>query len=66
MAGKAKLMIEAIISQRAKGSAAVAQAMKAKFILKGINPDNYTAASPDDPALIRKLEGLAQDLGIRI
>ena len=66
MAGRIKQTIEVIVSQRAKGNALVAQAMKAKFVLKGINPDSYTTTSPDDPAVMKKLEALAQEMGIRI
>lgn len=66
MAGKAKRLIDTIISQRSKGNPAVAKVVKAKFVLKGINPDNYTAGSADDPALIQKLEALARELGVNV
>lgn len=66
MAGKAKMIIETIISQRSKGNAMVAQALKAKFILKGINPDSYSAASADDQAVIAKLQSLAKELGVNL
>jgi hypothetical protein len=65
MAGRIKQMIEGIISQRSKGNQAVAQALKAKFVLKGINPDSYSASSTDDQAIIAKLEMLAKELGVK-
>lgn len=66
MAGKVKQMIETIISQRSKGNPAVAQALKAKFALKGINPDSYSSASSDDQAVIGKLQALALELGVKL
>lgn len=64
MAGKIKQMIDVIVSQRSKGNPSVAKAVKAKFVLKGINPDSYTASSADDLAVMKKLEALAKDLGV--
>lgn len=64
MAGKIKQMIDVIVSKRAKGNSAIAQAVKAKFVLKGINPDGYSLSSADDPAVIKKLEMLAKELGV--
>jgi len=66
MAGKIKQIIDVIISQRSKGNPAVTQALKAKFALKGINPDGYSAASADDQAVIGKLTMLAKDLGVSL
>ena len=66
MAGRAKQLIDSIITQRSKGNAAVAKAVRAKFILKGINPDSFSAGSPDDPTTIQKLEALAKELGVSV
>lgn len=66
MAGRIKQLIESIILRRAKGNPAITQAVKAKFVLKGINPDSYSAGSPDDPAVIKKLEILAKELGVTL
>ncbi len=66
MAGRVKQMIDVIVSQRSKGNPAVAQALKAKFVLKGINPDSYSASSVDDQAVIAKLTILAKDLGVSL
>jgi hypothetical protein len=39
LAGKIKEMIDTIIQERAKGNPAIAEMTKAKFILKGVNPN---------------------------
>jgi len=66
MAGRVKQLIDSIVAQRSKGNPAVAQAVKAKFVLKGINPDSFTASSADDPNVMKKLEMLAKELGAAI
>lgn len=55
MAGKIKKMIDTIIQERSNGNPAIAEMTKAKFILKGLNPDNYDSNSQDDQILIKKL-----------
>lgn len=55
-------MIDAIIEQRAKGSKVLEGVVKTKLILKGIDPKNFTATTPDDPAVIGKLHELMLEL----
>ena len=62
MAGKIKQMIDSIISQRAKDNAMLAGVIKTKLMLKGIDPSKFTPQSPDDPAIISKLEALIKEL----
>ncbi len=62
MAGKIKQMIDTIISQRAKDNAMLAGVIKTKLMLKGIDPGKFTPQSPDDPAVIGKLEILMKEL----
>ncbi len=62
MAGKVKQMIDTIINQRAKDNAMLAGVIKTKLMLKGIDPSKFTAQSPDDPAVISKLEALMKEL----
>lgn len=66
MPGKIKHIIDGIISTRASGNELVAKTIRARLILKGINPDSYTSDSPDDSTLIAKLEQIAKDMGISI
>jgi len=62
MAGKIKLMIDTIISQRAKQNPMLAGVIKTKLMLKGIDPNRYTAQSDDDPVIIAKLEAVIKDI----
>ena len=62
MAGKIKQMIDMIIAQRAKDNQMLAGVIKTKLMLKGIDPNKFTALSDDDPAIIAKLEAVAKEL----
>lgn len=62
MAGKIRLLIDSIISQRAKDNPMLERVIKTKLILKGINPNKYNAVSEDDPVVIQKLEKMMQEL----
>jgi hypothetical protein len=53
-------MIDALIHERSNGNPVIAEMTKAKFILKGINPDNYNSSSEDDPVIIQKLQAITQ------
>jgi len=61
MPGKIKEMIDALVSQRAQGNSVLEGVVKIKLILKGIDPKNYSPDSPDDPAIIAKLEELMRE-----
>ncbi len=61
MAGKIKEMIDSLVNQRAQGNSVLEGVVKIKLILKGIDPKNYTGESPDDPAIIAKLEELMRE-----
>ncbi len=56
MAGKIRQMIDLIIYQRAKDNPMLERVIKTKLMLKGVNPKKYSLESPDDPAIILKLE----------
>jgi len=62
MAGKIKQMIDTIITQRGKDNAMLAGILKTKLMLKGIDPSKFTAQSPDDPAVISKLEAILKEI----
>ncbi len=62
MAGKIKQMIDTIINQRAKDNPMLAGVVKTKLMLKGIDPNKFTAQSDDDPAILAKLEAVAKEL----
>jgi len=58
MAGKIQKMIHSILEQNASNNPMLARVIKTKMILKGINPARFSADSPDDPAIIAKLESM--------
>ncbi|WP_206079393.1 hypothetical protein [Polyangium spumosum] len=64
MSGKVKQLIDAIVAHRSRGNPTMAGFVRAKLMLKGIDPAQYTDTSPDDPAVVRKLEALARELGV--
>jgi hypothetical protein len=66
MAGNIKQMIDRIVATRSGGNPTIALTTKTKFILKGINPDRFNAASPDDPAVIAKVRAIGADLGVSV
>lgn len=66
MAGEIIKMIDTIIQQRSKGNPSIANTTKAKFILKGINPDRYNFSSADDPQVIAKIRDIARAMQISI
>jgi len=66
MPGQIKRMIDTILEQRAKGSSTLLLTTKTKLILKGLNPDQFTSASPDDETLIAKVRTIAAELGVRL
>jgi diguanylate cyclase (GGDEF)-like protein len=65
LAGKIKEMIDAIIQERARGNPAIAEMTKAKFILKGVNPNKFDRFSADDPVIIEKLLNIARELNVK-
>lgn len=66
MAGKIKRLIDAIVAHRSRGNASMVGFVRAKLMLKGIDPAKYTDTSPDDPDVLRKLETLARELGMEL
>lgn len=62
LAGKIKKMIDIIIQERSTGNPAIAEMTKAKFLLKGLNPNKYDSTSEDDPIIIKKLLTISNQL----
>jgi hypothetical protein len=63
--GKVKLILDAIITQKSKGDPVAAMSIKKKFVAKGVDPDRYGYTTPDHPILLKKLETLAANIGVR-
>ena len=66
MPGQIRHMIDAIICGARRENATIAMTTKTKLILKGINPDRYSAASDDDPSVTAKLRAIATELGVHV
>lgn len=57
-------MIDDLIEVRSKGDPVQAAAVRVRLLLRGIDPDDYTHATEDDPAIINKLEQMAAEYGL--
>jgi hypothetical protein len=66
MAGEIKRMIDRIIEERAQGNPALVSSTRIKLVMKGIHPDRFDPNSDDDPAVMGKLQKLAQELGLTL
>jgi hypothetical protein len=66
MAGQIKQMIDKIIEIRSKGNETIAATTRTKLILKGFNPDKFSADSEDDPAVLGKLKQVAGEMGVKV
>ncbi len=66
MPGQIKTMIDKIIAQRSKGNVVLVNTTKTKLLLKGIDPDKFGAASPDDAAIIARLQTLANEFSVTL
>ena len=64
--GNTRMILDCIITQRAGGDPAVAKSMRAKLVLKGIDPDRYSYDTPDDPQVLERVKDLANAYGIAI
>lgn len=65
MAGQIKKLIDSVVQARSKGNTALATITRAKLALKGINPDKFTDNSADDPAILARLQSLADEFSVR-
>jgi hypothetical protein len=66
MAGQVHQLIEQIITQRSKGNAALAATTRTKLLLKGIDPDKFTAMSADDPTIVARVRQVAVELNVAL
>ena len=64
LAGQIQRMIQTVITQKAKGNTVIASSIQTKMYLKGIAVDKFTAASPDDPAVMQKVREIAKEFGV--
>lgn len=62
MAGKIREKIDSIISENAGDDKHRENIIKAKLVLKGVSPVQYTLQSYDDPAILNKLDTIIKEL----
>ena len=66
MAGQIRVMIDRIIAERSKGNPVLVTTTKTKLVLKGLDPAQYDANSPDDPMVIARLREVAAEFSITL
>lgn len=66
MAGQIRKAIDKIINEKSRGNQTIASTVRTKMILKGISVDKYTLTSPDDPEVMKKLQAVAAEYGIKL
>jgi hypothetical protein len=66
MSGTVKKVLDQIIQVRSNGNQVLVQTTKTKLILKGLNPDQFTPQTEDDPATIGKVLAIANEMGVVI
>jgi len=59
-------MLDTIYDQRAGGNEAIAKVLNVKLVLKGVYPETYTEASPDDDTIIAKVKIIAEEMGVKL
>lgn len=64
MAGRVRVLLDAIIAHRCQGNKGLVASCKIKLIMKGVDPDQYDDNSPDDPLTIRRVEQIAREMGV--
>jgi len=66
MSGTVKKVLDQIISARSGGNPTLALTTKTKLIIKGLNPDEFTFQTEDNPATVEKAFIIAKEMGIEL
>jgi hypothetical protein len=66
VAGKIKQTIDKIIEERSRGNEVIRNTTRTKLIIKGINPNKYTAESEDNPEILTRLQQIANEMSIKL
>jgi hypothetical protein len=56
MPGRVKKLIDDFVAVRSGGNQGLKHFVRAHLVLSGVNPDHYDERSPDDPAVVEKLQ----------
>lgn len=62
--GRTKRILDRILEQRSAEGPARTMALRTKLLLRGIDPENFTARTPDDPAVLRQVREIARRMGL--
>jgi len=54
-------MIDRLIESRSNGNAVAAAGVRVRLLLQGIDPDDHTATTEDDPEVLAAIERMMQD-----
>jgi hypothetical protein len=60
--GQIRRILLEIIEKRSKGNPLIANSIRAKLFMKGINVDRFGQDTPDDPKVLEKVKKLAMDM----
>ena len=64
VAGRIHMMIDDLIAARSGGNSTIAAGVRVKLLLRGIDPDEFNNLSPDDAAVIAKLEAMSAEFSM--
>jgi hypothetical protein len=65
MAGRVKQLIDEFIRMRTGGRDGLEHFVRAHLALSGVNPERYSEASPDDPAVVAKLQRMIAEFSVK-
>ena len=66
MAGRIHFLIQRLIDRRTGGDTGLVAPLKIKLIMKGVDPEQYTASSPDNPSVIQRVITIAKEMGVDV
>lgn len=66
MAGKIKEMLDKIVAKRGRGNKVLTDIVHTRLVLRGFDPDKFSADTPDDAELIDRVRELAQELNVTL
>jgi len=66
MSGRVKTAIDLILVRQSNGNAQQIPTSKIRLIMQGIDPDLWHEASPDDPAMLWRVERAAREIGVSL
>jgi hypothetical protein len=62
--GRTKQILDRILRPKTREERQRTRALRAKLLLRGIDPEAYTNKTPDDPKTLRQVEEIAHRLGL--